>query len=102
MRVILNGKAAESPLVNMSVSSCLMMGMVTLSVSQCDPTNESPHTAIVSHYISKRRELDPATWAPISRADVWVILRELIVHQLGVDRDEVTKEANFVTDLGCE
>ncbi len=39
---------------------------------------------------------------PISRADVWGILRELIVHQLGVDRDEVTKEANFVTDLGCE
>jgi acyl carrier protein len=34
--------------------------------------------------------------------DIWVILRELIVNQLGVDVDEVTPTANFVKDLGCD
>ena len=33
--------------------------------------------------------------------DIWVILRELIVNQLGVDADEVTPTASFVKDLGC-
>ena len=42
----LDQAAAESPLVNMSVTSCLTMGMVTLSVSQCDPADKRPHTAI--------------------------------------------------------
>ena len=34
-------------------------------------------------------------------SDLWVLLCELIVEQLGVDRDEVTPEASFVKDLGC-
>ena len=33
--------------------------------------------------------------------DIWVILRELIVNQLGVDADEVTPTASFIKDLGC-
>ena len=34
--------------------------------------------------------------------DIWVVLRELIVNQLGVDADEVTPTASFVKDLGCD
>ena len=34
--------------------------------------------------------------------DIWVILRELIVTQLGVDADEVIPSASFVKDLGCD
>ena len=39
---------------------------------------------------------------PVGPNDIWVILRELIVNQLGVDADEVTPTANFVKDLGCD
>jgi acyl carrier protein len=33
--------------------------------------------------------------------DVWRQLRRMISDQLGVSLDQVTKTANFVTDLGC-
>ncbi|MFT5303847.1 MAG: acyl carrier protein [Mariniblastus sp.] len=33
--------------------------------------------------------------------DIFVVLKKIIVEQLGVDADEVTKDANFVSDLGC-
>jgi acyl carrier protein len=33
--------------------------------------------------------------------DVWRQLRRLTSDQLGVPLDQVTKTANFVTDLGC-
>ena len=39
---------------------------------------------------------------PMGPNDIWVILRELIVNQLGVDADEVTPTASFVKDLGCD
>ncbi len=39
---------------------------------------------------------------PMGPNDIWVILRELIVNQLGVDSDEVTPTASFVKDLGCD
>ena len=39
---------------------------------------------------------------PMGRNDVWVVLREIIVDTLGVDHDEITRDANFVKDLGCE
>lgn len=39
---------------------------------------------------------------PVGPNDIWVILRGLIVNQLGVDADEVTPTANFVKDLGCD
>ena len=39
---------------------------------------------------------------PMGPNDIWVILRDLIVNQLGVDIDEVTPEASFVKDLGCD
>jgi len=39
---------------------------------------------------------------PMGPNDIWIILRELIIQQLGVDYDEVTADANFVKDLGCE
>ena len=38
---------------------------------------------------------------PLGNNDVWVILREIIVDTLGVDHDEITRDANFVKDLGC-
>ena len=34
--------------------------------------------------------------------DVWVILRSIIVDTLAVDYDEITRDANFVKDLGCD
>lgn len=37
---------------------------------------------------------------PMGPNDIWVVLRELIVTQFGVDADEVTPDANFVKDLG--
>ncbi|MEL7500417.1 MAG: hypothetical protein AAFN77_22680 [Planctomycetota bacterium] len=39
---------------------------------------------------------------PMGPNDIWVLLRDLIVDQLGVDADEVTPTANFVKDLGCD
>ncbi|MDA7910202.1 hypothetical protein N9B44_00885 [bacterium] len=39
---------------------------------------------------------------PMGPNDIWVILRELIVNQVGVDIDEVTPDASFVKDLGCD
>ena len=39
---------------------------------------------------------------PMGSKDLWVVLREIIVDQLGVDRDEVTPTARFVQDLGCD
>ena len=39
---------------------------------------------------------------PMGPNDIWVILRELIVTQLGVDADEVTPTASFAKDLGCD
>lgn len=39
---------------------------------------------------------------PMGPNDVWIILREIIVSQLGVDADEVTPNSSFVRDLGCE
>lgn len=33
--------------------------------------------------------------------NIWVTLTSMIVEQLGVDADEVTPTANFVSDLGC-
>jgi acyl carrier protein len=32
---------------------------------------------------------------------VWMQLKEMIVTQLGVEANDVTMSANFVTDLGC-
>lgn len=39
------------------------------------------------------------TWSP---ADVWNALQSIIVVQLGVKKEDVTPEANFVNDLGCD
>ena len=39
---------------------------------------------------------------PMSQSDIWVVLREIVVDTLGVEADEVTREANFSKDLGCE
>lgn len=33
--------------------------------------------------------------------DIWRQLRRMISEQLGVSLEQVTKTANFVTDLGC-
>ncbi|QDT75481.1 acyl carrier protein [Lacipirellula limnantheis] len=33
--------------------------------------------------------------------DIWRQLRRMISEQLGVPLEQVTKTANFVTDLGC-
>ena len=38
---------------------------------------------------------------PMGANDIWIILRDLIVEQLGCDRDEVVPDAQFVRDLGC-
>lgn len=38
----------------------------------------------------------------MGRGDIWVLLREIIVDCLGVDHDEIERNANFVKDLGCE
>ena len=37
----------------------------------------------------------------LTEDDVWSQLRHMISDQLGVPLDQVTKTANFVTDLGC-
>ncbi len=34
------------------------------------------------------------------RNDVWIVLREIIVVQLGVSPDAVTPSARFIDDLG--
>ena len=34
--------------------------------------------------------------------DIWIVMREIISTQLGVDADEVTPKVSFVKDLGCE
>jgi len=39
---------------------------------------------------------------PMSQSDIWVVLREIVVDTLGVEVDEVTREASFSKDLGCE
>ena len=39
---------------------------------------------------------------PMGPNDIWVILKNIIVNQLGVDADEVTPDAKFVEDLGLE
>lgn len=36
----------------------------------------------------------------MSAKDMWVVLQAIIVKQLGVDYDEVTRSARFVEDLG--
>jgi acyl carrier protein len=33
--------------------------------------------------------------------DVWIQLRHMLSYQLGVPLEQVTKTANFITDLGC-
>ena len=38
----------------------------------------------------------------MSTSDIWIVLKNIIVEQLGVDADEVTPEANFVKDLGLD
>lgn len=38
---------------------------------------------------------------PLGNNDVWVILREIIIDTLGVDYEKITRDANFVKDLGC-
>ena len=40
-------------------------------------------------------------YGPLGNNDVWVVLREIIVDTLGVDHDEIKRDANFVKDLGC-
>jgi acyl carrier protein len=39
---------------------------------------------------------------PMAPNDVWIVLQNIITHQLGVDADEVTRDAHFVKDLGCD
>lgn len=34
--------------------------------------------------------------------DVWIVLKLIIVHQLGVDECEVDRDARLVQDLGCD
>ncbi len=43
-----------------------------------------------------------AKHGPMGRNDIWVLLRGLIVNALGVDDNEVVRDANFVRDLGCD
>ena len=43
-----------------------------------------------------------AKHGPMGRNDVWAVLRRLIATNLGVDENEVIREANFVRDLGCD
>ena len=38
---------------------------------------------------------------PMGLNDTWVVLKGLVVEALGVEADEVTREASFVKDLGC-
>ena len=38
---------------------------------------------------------------PLGNNDVWVVLREIIVDTLGVDHNEIKRDANFVKDMGC-
>lgn len=42
------------------------------------------------------------THGAMGRHDIWIVLRALIVHQVGVDEDEVVPEADFADDLGFE
>jgi hypothetical protein len=39
------------------------------------------------------------SWNP---TDVWNVLQLIIVEQLGVRKEDVTPDANFVYDLGCD
>ena len=39
---------------------------------------------------------------PMGRNDIWFVLSGLIVDTLCVDMDEITREAHFVKDLGCD
>ncbi len=42
------------------------------------------------------------THGAMGRHDIWIVLRALIVNQVGVDEDEVIPEAHFADDLGFE
>lgn len=45
--------------------------------------------------LSKRYD----SWNP---TDVWNVLQSIIIEQLGVKKEDVTPDANFVYDLGCD
>ena len=38
----------------------------------------------------------------IGKQDVWLIIKEIMADCLGVDHDEITKDARLVEDLGCD
>lgn len=38
----------------------------------------------------------------IDESDVWERMKEVITSQLGVEPEQVTEDANFVTDLGID
>lgn len=40
--------------------------------------------------------------SPLKQNEVYAILADLICHQLGVKREEVTPDARFVDDLGAD
>ena len=42
----------------------------------------------------------PESAPRVSAEDVWDVLRQIVVEQLDVEREKVTKDARFVEDLG--
>lgn len=58
---------------------------------------------MLHEYIVMNREKSQATSLPAHEQDlIWEKLKNVVVYQLGVTPEQVTKSANIVTDLGAD
>jgi len=105
--LIASGQDVNGAVFAMTLIGCLVfVGWITAMLTRPFATKFAPDFTTFRGLSERVLALNASTQqnehGPMGPNDIWVILRELIVNQLGVDPDEVTPAASFVKDLGCD
>ena len=98
----LNGTIFAMTLIAYLVLFGWMTALLTKPFATRFATNFCTFRGLSERVLALNASAQQNKHGPMGPNDIWVILRELIVNQLGVDPDEVTPTASFVKDLGCD
>ncbi len=105
--LIASGQDVKGTIFAMTLIAFLVVfGFITAILTKPCATRFAPNFSTFRGLTERVLALNASTQkkkhGPMGPDDIWVILRDLIVIQIGVNADEVTPNASFVTDLGCD
>lgn len=100
------GHLALRSLLSVSLASALVLAWAVASATRPAaryvPSGSDTVGGLAQEVLTMNFGLFAAEQRRWCEAEVWDALQDLIVQQLGVKREEVTKEARFVEDLGMD